>query len=345
MLYSSLRSLLFLLDAERSHNIALPVLGATLGNPLVHGLLSRPLTPTGASPVECMGLSFPNPVGLAAGLDKNGDYIDAFGVMGFGFIEVGTVTPRPQSGNLRPRMFRLPERQALINRMGFNNKGVDHLVEQVQKRRYQGVLGINIGKNADTPLEQSTDDYITCLRKVYDHADYVTVNISSPNTPGLRDLQHGAMLQELFGALKKTQAECHKATGRYTPITVKIAPDMDQAQVFDFADTAMEAGIDGIIATNTTFSRDTVEHLQHGSETGGLSGKPVQSRARQTQQWLGTRLAGSIPVIGAGGIHDVSTATDTLSTGATLIQLYTALIYQGPSLVRQLVRDLSENRR
>ena len=345
MVYSALRSLLFRLDAERSHNLALPVLGAVLGNPLARQLLAHPLTPKNSAPVNCMGLSFPNPVGLAAGLDKNGDYIDAFGLMGFGFIEVGTVTPRPQSGNPRPRMFRLPESQALINRMGFNNKGVDHLVAQVQRRRYKGLLGINIGKNADTPLEQSNDDYITCLRKVYAHADYVTVNISSPNTPGLRDLQHGAMLQALFAALKTTQAELADTTGRYTPVAVKIAPDMDEAQVIDFADTALDAGIDGIIATNTTFSRDGVAHLQHSGETGGLSGVPVQSRALQTQQWLGTRLAGRIPVIGAGGIHNTATALETLNAGASLVQLYTALIYQGPSLIRHLVTDLSETKR
>ncbi len=338
MLYSALRAALFQLDAERSHNLTLPLLNFCVGNQLVRPWLNQ-RNHRHDIPVNCMGLAFPNCIGLAAGLDKNGDYIDGLGALGFGYIEIGTVTPRAQPGNPQPRLFRLADQQAIINRMGFNNKGVDYLVERVKRRRYQGILGINIGKNADTPLEKANDDYLHCLRKVYAHADYVTINISSPNTPGLRDLQHGAMLRELFGALKQTQQELTSEHGRYTPITVKIAPDMDDTAIDDFADEVLAHKIDGVIATNTTFSRAGVESSPHAGETGGLSGQPLTDKATETVHKLGTRLADQVPIIGVGGIQNAADATAKLSAGASLLQVYTGFIYRGPALVRELTRE------
>ena len=342
MLYPSLRAVLFKLDAERSHDIALPLLNLVCGNPVLQPLIRRVQTPSGLKPVECMGLQFPNPVGLAAGMDKNADYLDGLGALGFGFIEVGTVTPRPQPGNPKPRMFRLTDEQAIINRLGFNNKGVDYLVGKVKNRRYQGILGINIGKNADTPLERANDDYLHCLEKVYPHADYVTVNISSPNTPGLRDLQHGTMLTELFTALKERQATLTDQHQRYNPIAVKIAPDMDDEQIAQFATAALAANIDAVIATNTTFSREGAENSVHHAETGGLSGAPLSTRATRTLDTLNAQLQGKIPTIGVGGIMDARTGLEKISAGASLIQVYTGFIYQGPQLVRSLSRALQQ---
>jgi len=335
-MYKILRPALFKLDAERSHNLTLSLLDLTYGSAPWQRLAQPRLKGT---PVTCMGLRFPNPVGLAAGLDKNADHLDGLGALGFGSIEVGTVTPRPQAGNQKPRLFRLANEEAIINRMGFNNKGVDHLVKRVQERRYRGILGINIGKNADTPLEDANEDYLICLNKVYPHADYVTVNISSPNTPGLRDLQHGNMLKDLFGVVKKAQADLAKQHGKKVPIAIKIAPDMTRTDIDEFAETALSFDIDAVIATNTTFSREGVEQSPYQSEAGGLSGKPLQTLATSTVSELGIRFAGRIPVIAAGGIDSITAAQDKLAAGATLLQVYTGLIYQGPSLAKRLIAN------
>ena len=334
MLYKLIQPVLFRIDAERSHNIALSLLDLAYGNPLSRRLANA-LEPT--SPVNCMGLNFPNRIGLAAGLDKNADHLTGLGTLGFGFIEVGTVTPRPQSGNPMPRLFRLAKEQAIINRLGFNNKGVDHLVTQLKQRDYKGILGINIGKNADTALDDAESDYVHCLNKVYDYADYVTVNISSPNTPGLRDLQHGDMLRQLFSTLKTRQNELADQQKRYVPIAVKIAPDMTDTEIAAFADAALEAKIDAVIATNTTFSRTGVEQSEHCDETGGLSGKPLRGLATQTIKTLGTCLANNIPIIAAGGVDSVEAMQEKLNAGAALVQVYSGLIYQGPQLVTKLV--------
>lgn len=337
VLYKLLRAALFRLDAEASHNLALPLLNRCLGNDLIRPLLVRHSRRHDA-PYSCMGLTFPNRIGLAAGLDKNAAYLDGLGALGFGFIEVGTVTPRPQPGNPKPRMFRLTNEQAIINRLGFNNLGVDQLVERVKAHRFSGILGINIGKNADTPLEKANDDYLHCLRKVYEHADYVTINISSPNTPGLRDLQHGSMLRDLFTCLKQEQQVLEQKHGRYVPIAVKIAPDMSDDEIDEFASQALEHKIDGVIATNTTFSREGAEESVHAAETGGLSGQPLADRSTATIQKLGTRLADRIPVIGVGGILSAPDGMAKLDAGAQLLQVYTGFIYKGPSLIKALTQ-------
>ena len=337
MLYSLARSALFRMDAEQAHHTALNLLQKSYGGPL--GGLIKPRVPD--NPVRVMGLEFRNPVGLSAGLDKDGDYLDGLGALGFGFIEIGTVTPRPQPGNPQPRLFRLPEAGGIINRMGFNNLGVDHLVEQVKQRRYDGILGINIGKNKDTPNEQANDDYLHCLEKVYPYADYITVNISSPNTPGLRELQHGAMLDELFAALKHSQGELARLHDQYVPITVKIAPDMDDDQIDEFAQAVLRHGIDGVIATNTTMGREGVEQLPNGKETGGLSGKPLTSKSTLVISRLGTTLAGQTPIIGVGGIFSAADAQAKIDAGASLVQIYTGFIYEGPRLIRDIARQLN----
>ncbi len=284
------------------------------------------------SPRRVMGLDFPNPVGLAAGLDKNGDYIDALAALGFGFIEVGTVTPRPQPGNPRPRLFRLPEARAIINRMGFNNNGVDYLLARVRQARYRGVLGINIGKNADTPVERAADDYLIGLRKVYTAASYVTVNISSPNTANLRSLQEGAALTALLGRLKQEQQ----------PLAVKIAPDLGAEAVAEMAAVICESGIDAVIATNTTLAREAVAQLPHGGETGGLSGAPLTRRATEVVSELHAVLRDTVPIIAAGGIMDGADALAKLRAGASLVQVYSGLIYRGPALVREVAATLAQ---
>jgi dihydroorotate dehydrogenase len=336
LLYATLRSALFKLDAEHAHRIALNTLQTTLRGAL--GRYVRQRVPD--NPVEVMGLTFRNPVGLAAGLDKDADYLDGLGNLGFGFIEVGTVTPRPQPGNPKPRLFRLPEQSALINRMGFNNAGVDHLVSRIQQRRYDGVLGINIGKNRDTPLASATSDYLHCLEKVYPYADYVTVNISSPNTPGLRDLQHGEMLEELFRALKLKQTELADMHGSYVPIAVKIAPDMSPEELDAFALSVIEHKIDAVIATNTTNARDGVSGLRHADEQGGLSGAPLTRTSTLVINQLGTTLAGNVPIIAVGGILSAADAQAKIDAGASLVQLYTGFIYQGPGLIREIAQQL-----
>jgi dihydroorotate dehydrogenase len=287
-----------------------------------------------------MGIRFPNPVGLAAGLDKNGDFIDALSRLGFGFIEIGTVTPRPQPGNPQPRLFRLPAAAALINRLGFNNDGVDRLVENVRRARYRGVLGINIGKNADTPLERAADDYVDCLRKVYPLATYVTVNISSPNTQDLRQLQGGAELDALLGTLKAEQQRLADVHGKHVPLAVKIAPDLDERQVEVIADLLRRHRVEAVIATNTTTARDGVAGMPHATETGGLSGTPVTQLSGRVVKQIALALRGEIPVIGVGGIMGADDACAKTAAGASLIQLYTGLVYRGPRLVRECVAAL-----
>lgn len=336
-MYHTIRDLLFRLDAETSHELSLDILGATERLHLL-GLFT-PSVP--CAPVEVMGLAFDNPVGMAAGLDKNGDYFNALGAMGFGFVEIGTITPRPQPGNPQPRLFRIPEAQAIINRMGFNNKGVDHLVAQVKNRRYKGVLGINIGKNATTPVENAVDDYLMCLRKVYEHADYITVNISSPNTPGLRNLQFGDSLSQLLAPLKKEQGVLQQATGRYVPIAVKIAPDMDESEIHQVAGILLQEGMDGVIATNTTITRVGVEEYENGNEAGGLSGLPVRDKSTYVIRTLNACLGGKLPIIGVGGIFDAASAADKIRAGASLVQIYSGFIYEGPSLISRAAAGIA----
>ena len=334
LLYALARPLLFSLDAEEAHNLTLPALRRAAGLGLTR-MLRRPLP----DPRQVMGISFPNPVGLAAGLDKDGAYIDGLAALGFGFIEIGTVTPRAQPGNARPRMFRLPEASAIINRMGFNNGGVDAFVRNVQASKFyrnkEGVLGLNIGKNADTPIERAADDYLLCLEKVYPYASYVTVNISSPNTKNLRQLQGASELDSLLSTLKDAQqrlADMHK---RYVPIALKIAPDVDDEQVKNIADALLRHRFDGVIATNTTISRDAVKGMAHAEEAGGLSGKPVFDASNQVIRALKAELGDALPIIGVGGILSGADARAKVAAGAALVQLYSGLIYRGPALIRE----------
>lgn len=292
--------------------------------------------------VEVMGIRFPNAVGLAAGLDKNGEAIDGLATFGFGFIEIGTVTPRPQPGNPKPRMFRIPAKKAIINRMGFNNHGVDNLIARVKSSKFKGVLGINIGKNFDTPIERAAEDYLTCLDKVYAHASYVTVNISSPNTKNLRQLQGESELDDLLGQLKARQTQLADQHGRYVPMTLKIAPDMDDAQITNIADALRRHRIDGVIATNTTTGREGVEGQANANETGGLSGAPVREKSNRVIAALAERLGGELPIIGVGGITEAAHAAEKIRAGASLVQLYTGFIYGGPGLVRDSVTAIDQ---
>jgi dihydroorotate dehydrogenase len=337
MLYGLARPLLFHLDPETAHELALPSAKwlARCGLP---GLPGGPLP---GPRVKAMGLEFPNPVGLAAGLDKNGEYIDALAAFGFGFLEVGTVTPRPQPGNPRPRLFRIVEREAIINRMGFNNVGVERLVANVRRARYQGILGINVGKNFDTPIERAADDYLACLERVYPYASYVTVNISSPNTKNLRQLQQADELDALLGRIERRRAELAKGARRRVPLAVKIAPDLDEEQVAAIAQLVERHGIDAVIATNTTVSRAGVEGLRYADEAGGLSGAPVRAASTAIVRKLATALGGRVPVIGVGGISSADDAREKLAAGASLVQVYTGLVYRGPALVREIVRGLA----
>ena len=334
--YGLLRPLVFALEAESAHRLSL----GALERMAQAGLLQRPA----AAPESCartvMGLRFPNPVGLAAGLDKNGEHIDALAALGFGFLEVGTVTPRPQPGNPRPRVFRLAPADALINRLGFNNEGVDRLVANVRRAAFRGVLGINIGKNADTPIERAADDYLACLRKVYPVASYVTVNISSPNTQRLRELQQAHELERLLGALQHEQEALAQTHGRRVPLAVKIAPDLEPDAIGAVAESLQRHRIDAVIATNTTLSRAGVEGLAHAGEAGGLSGAPLTERSTAVLRTLVRALAGAMPVIGVGGIMSAADARAKLAAGASLVQLYTGLVYRGPGLVRECVDAL-----
>lgn len=335
MLYSLVRPILFRLDPETAHNLTLRLLeyAQRLGV-----LPTKRYSST--QPVRAMGLDFPHPVGLAAGLDKNGAYIDALASLGFGFIEIGTVTPRPQPGNPKPRMFRIVQREAIINRMGFNNDGVDRLVENVKQRRYRGILGINIGKNADTPIERAADDYLACLAKVYPHASYVTVNISSPNTKNLRQLQQESEFDALLSTLKREQRRLQDQHGKYVPFAVKIAPDLIEAEIDMIADRLLAHDIDGVIATNTTLSRAGVEQSPHAQEAGGLSGKPLQHASTFVVRRLAQQLKGSITIIGVGGITSAEVAREKLDAGASLLQVYSGLIYHGPELVGNILKRL-----
>jgi dihydroorotate dehydrogenase len=335
-MYTLLRPLLFSLDAESAHHLTLESLQIAARTGVLRPCLSR------VAPMPCrvMGIEFPNPVGLAAGLDKNGDYIDALAALGFGFLEIGTITPRPQPGNPRPRMFRLPEARAVINRMGFNNHGVDALLANVQRARYRGVLGINIGKNFDTPIERAADDYLICLRKVYSSATYITVNISSPNTKNLRQLQQSDELGQLLGALKQERERLADQHGRRVPLALKIAPDLDDTQISAIADLLVSHGIDAVIATNTTLAREAVAQLNHGKEAGGLSGAPLTTQAEAITAKLAAQLKSAVPVIGVGGIMNGKDAAQRMSAGASLVQLYTGLVYAGPELVGDCVEAI-----
>ena len=336
MLYPIVRPALFKLDPERAHELTFQQLRFISGTPL-EGLIRQSLP---SRPVTCMGLTFPNALGLAAGLDKNAECIDAFGAMGFGFVEVGTVTPRPQPGNDKPRMFRLVEAEGIINRMGFNNHGVDHLVENVKKTRFKGILGINIGKNKDTPVEQGKDDYLICMDKVYAHAGYIAINISSPNTPGLRTLQYGEALDDLLSAIKLKQKELQERHLKYVPVAVKIAPDLSEEELIQVADSLVRHEIDGVIATNTTLDRSLVSGLKYADEMGGLSGRPVQSLSTEVIRRLSQELQGRLPIIGVGGIDSLVSAREKMAAGATLVQIYSGFIYKGPGLIKDIVTHL-----
>lgn len=331
-MYTLLRDLLFLFPAETSHHLALDSLklaGKT-------GVLGKPAALPGKT-VTVMGIEFPNPVGLAAGLDKNGEYIDALAALGFGFIEIGTVTPRPQPGNPKPRLFRLPKAQAIINRMGFNNHGIDYLLENVSKARYPGIIGINIGKNFDTPVEKAADDYLIGLRKAYPVAHYITVNISSPNTPGLRTLQYGDELKRLLVTLREEQNRLVQQYGRYVPVAIKVAPDLSEVEIRDMAQVFSEVQIDGLIATNTTLDKSAVQGLPHANEQGGLSGKPLTQHSTEVIRQFRADMDSRIPIIGVGGILSGADAQAKLAAGASLVQVYSGFIYRGAGLVRECV--------
>jgi len=337
-MYGLARPFLFGMDAERAHTLTLDALEVAYRSGL-NPLLARKPNPL---PTKAFGLTFPNPVGLAAGLDKNGAHIDALMALGFGFVEVGTVTPKPQAGNPKPRMFRLPAHQAVINRLGFNNEGLEALVRNVERaQRRGGLLGINIGKNKDTPNEAAEGDYMYCLSRVYPLADYVTVNISSPNTAGLRELQEEQALRRLVGTLREEQERLGAKYGKRVPMLVKVAPDLSESDVDAAARVLADLEVDGVIATNTTVSRSLlIEGAEHATETGGLSGRPLMGASTTILRMLRTRLPESIPLIGVGGILSGADAATKQAAGATLVQVYTGLVYRGPELVRECVEAL-----
>jgi dihydroorotate dehydrogenase len=335
--YSLLRPILFGLDPERAHDTTLEMIALADA----FGLPPRCRPDKYNRPVTVMGLQFPNRVGLAAGLDKNGIAVDGLARLGFGFLEVGTVTPQPQSGNPKPRLFRLPHYSAIINRMGFNNGGIDGLLSNLAQASYAGVLGINIGKNATTPIEHATDDYLLCLDKAYARASYVAVNISSPNTKNLRQLQGESELDALLGALRARQGELAQQHGRYVPLALKIAPDIDDGQITQIADALRRHRIDAVIATNTTLSRDGIESSPLASEAGGLSGAPVFERSTAVVKKLAVALAGELPIIAAGGIDSAAKAQAKIQAGAALVQIYSGLIFRGPSLIKECIKALA----
>lgn len=335
MYYSLLKKILFRIDPEKSHHMALK--GLQFAQSL---RILKEFCPVISAPREVMGLQFLNPVGLAAGLDKNGDYIDALAALGFGFIEVGTVTRHSQVGNPKPRLFRLVEQEAIINRMGFNNKGVDYLIGRLKHTRYTEILGINIGKSRDTPVENAIEDYLYLFRRVVPYASYITINVSSPNTEGLRGLQHGELLRSLLQALKKEQALHHDLQKKYVPLVVKIAPDLTEAELEASAKIFLEENIDGVIATNTTLSREGVESSVFAKEAGGLSGKPLRSKSTEVIKQLRRVLTDKIPIIGCGGIFSGEDAEEKILAGASLVQLYSGFIYQGPGLINECVNKI-----
>jgi dihydroorotate dehydrogenase len=337
MIYPFFRPLLFALDPETAHDMAFAGLDVAARCGIVQALAPRPAP----SPVTAMGLEFPNRVGLAAGLDKNAAHIDGLAALGFGFIECGTVTPRPQPGNPKPRLFRLPESEALINRLGFNNGGVEQFLANAQRASWRGILGLNIGKNFDTPNARAADDYLACLRAIYGRASYVTINISSPNTKGLRDLQSEDALARLLRDLKTEQKALADLHGKYTPIAVKIAPDLTMPAVDGIARLLVRHAIDGVVATNTTLSRDDVAGQAHADEAGGLSGRPLRARSTAVVARLAKALDGALPIIGVGGILSGADAKEKIDAGATLIQIYTGLIYRGPDLIAECARAVA----
>lgn len=339
-MYDLVRKALFCLSGETAHQLSLELLDAAYHLKLLQTFGKTPVQ----APVEVMGLTFPNAVGLAAGLDKNADHVDSLGALGFGFVEVGTVTPKPQPGNPLPRLFRIPEKESLINRMGFNNAGIEHLIRQVSKRHYPGILGINLGKNLSTPVEKALDDYLYGLNAAYAHADYITINISSPNTPGLRHLQLGEALENLLKPLKQRQAELSQKLQRYVPLAVKIAPDLDEDELDTLAKSLINLQVDAVVATNTTLDRSAVEGLPHADEAGGLSGAALTERACELTAQLAEKLDGALPIIGVGGIHSAEDALERIHAGASLIQLYTGFIYRGPGLVHDCAESLATAR-
>lgn len=334
-MYPLLRPFLFMLEPEHAHNVTLGMLSAAnrmrLPSLIYHNV---------ELPTTCMGIQLPNPVGLAAGLDKNGAYIDALSELGFGFLEVGTVTPKPQAGNDKPRLFRLKQAHGIINRMGFNNEGVDALIQNIQKARYRGVLGINIGKNKDTPNDRALDDYVYCLERVYPHASYVTINISSPNTQDLRQLQSSEQLPPLLEGIKNCQAKLGNSYGFYVPIALKVAPDLDDFQIDTIAKVLEDFEIDGLIATNTTVSRQGVESYHEAQQAGGLSGKPLHFASTEVLGKFAQRLSDKTDIIGVGGIDSGQAAVAKIKAGASAVQLYTGLVYQGPKLIGQCLNAI-----
>jgi dihydroorotate dehydrogenase len=338
-MYKFLQKILFLLPPETAHHFSLVALSFLYKLGLLNFFKSKKTV----KPVEVMGIKFPNRIGLAAGLDKNGEYIEALSALGFGFVEIGTVTPRPQDGNPKPRLFRLPEAQAIINRMGFNNKGIEYLVDKVNESRdagFTGIIGINIGKNFTTQLEHATEDYLVGLREAYAYASYITVNISSPNTPGLRDLQYGKELNKLLAALKAEQMKLVSDYRVYKPIAIKVAPDLATDEINDIAEALLDNKMDALIASNTTLSRDAVKGMEQGDEAGGLSGAPVRQMSTELIRQFHAILKDRVPIIGVGGISSVKDAQDKLDAGASLVQVYTGLIYQGPGLVKKILKGL-----
>jgi len=337
MFYSIAQKIMMRIDPEKVHDWVLGFFHKT-GNSLFNRFYSQKVK---SDPIEVMGITFPNCVGLAAGLDKDGEAIDAFHKMGFGHIEVGTVTPKPQPGNPKPRMFRVKEEEAIINRMGFNNKGVDNLVENLKARRSNILVGVNIGKNKDTPLDEGKNDYLMCMEKVYPHAAYITVNISSPNTPGLRSLQYGELLNELLSELKVKQRVLTEDHGRYVPLALKIAPDLSEKEIDSIAVSLLENKFDAVIATNTTLDRQGIRGLQHAEENGGLSGCPLFHSSTAVIAKLHSKLQKRIPIIGVGGINNAHDAQMKFEAGADLVQIYTGFIYQGPALIKQIIENQS----
>ncbi|MGH8556791.1 MAG: quinone-dependent dihydroorotate dehydrogenase [Methylococcales bacterium] len=337
-LYTLIRPCLFRFDPEFTHNISLKSLSIATHCGFVREINQA----VHYTPTRVMGLTFPNPVGLAAGLDKNGDYIDALAMLGFGFLEVGTVTPRPQPGNPKPRLFRIPEAQAIINRMGFNNRGVDYLIERLKACRYQGILGVNIGKNFDTPIENAAEDYRFCMRKAYPYASYIALNVSSPNTKNLRDLQQPDSMNSLLQSLKKEQANLRHRHGKYVPLAVKIAPDLSDDEIINLTRLFLAIEIDAVIATNTTVARDNIEGLSNADEKGGLSGGPLLNQSTKVVARLADLLKSEIPIIASGGILKSEDALNKKAAGASLIQLYSGLVYRGPNLIAECVAAFNQ---
>jgi len=331
-MYKLVRKLLFCLDPEVAHKTALQGLRF-----IPKSLLSRNIP---QSPVNVMGIDFPNRVGLAAGFDRSGDYVEALAKLGFGFIEVGTITEYPQSGHPKPRMFRLVQKEALINRVGFYNKGLDYFLNKIKHTKYDGVLGIDIGKSVGTPVEEPVADYLFCFRNVYPYADYIAVNISSPNTPGLRKLQYGENLKRLLEALKSEQEKLTKEFGKYVPFTIKVAPDLSDDEIKSIADSILEYQVDGLIATNSTFSREGVEGLKNSEQQGGLSGRPLFKLSTEVLKKFNEALGGRVPIIACGGIMSGEDAAEKIAAGASLVQVFTGLIYQGPGLVKEIAEKL-----